>query len=105
METMKPSQEIHTALSSVCAQLSVAPERLDETPPDLDVLLRGENKAGFLAQGEMLCSCSNQINSCLSDEPGSVDIAQYEAPEEPRESSAAPTELIGKTFRCKHSAT
>ncbi|XP_070689528.1 protein shortage in chiasmata 1 ortholog [Pempheris klunzingeri] len=61
LDTLNLSQETCTDFSSICDRVNVAPEQLDEQPPVLDVL----HKAS------------------ISDVAVSVDISQYEAPEEP----------------------
>ncbi|XP_044051343.1 protein shortage in chiasmata 1 ortholog [Siniperca chuatsi] len=57
VDTLNLSPENCTAFSSICGHMNVAPEQLDEQPPVLDVLRK--------------------------DVSVSVDISQYEIPEEP----------------------
>ncbi|XP_068460526.1 protein shortage in chiasmata 1 ortholog isoform X2 [Clinocottus analis] len=61
VDTLNLSQENCTPFSSICDQMIVAPEQLDEQLPVLEVLCK----------------------ALLSDGSASVDISQYEVPEEP----------------------
>ncbi|XP_075961127.1 protein shortage in chiasmata 1 ortholog [Anarhichas minor] len=61
VDTLNLSQDSCTAFSSVCDRMIVGPEQLDEQLPVLDVLYK----------------------AFLSDGSASVDISQYEVPEEP----------------------
>ncbi|XP_038560284.1 protein shortage in chiasmata 1 ortholog isoform X2 [Micropterus salmoides] len=61
VDTLNLSQENFTAFSSICHKMSVAPEQLDEQPPVLHVLRKAP----------------------LPHVSASVDISQYEIPEEP----------------------
>lgn len=44
VDTLNLSQENFTAFSSICHKMSVAPEQLDEQPPVLHVLRKGEDE-------------------------------------------------------------
>ncbi|XP_031705240.1 protein shortage in chiasmata 1 ortholog [Anarrhichthys ocellatus] len=61
VDTLNLSQDSCTAFSSICDRMIVGPEQLDEQLPVLDVLYK----------------------AFLSDGSASVDISQYEVPEEP----------------------
>ncbi|XP_070759887.1 protein shortage in chiasmata 1 ortholog [Enoplosus armatus] len=61
VDTLNLSQQNCTDFSSICGQMNVAPEQMDEQPPVLDVL----------------------HEASLSDVSISADISQYEIPAEP----------------------
>lgn len=112
VDTLNLSQDNCTDFSSICGRMNIVPEQLDEQPPVLDVLHKGEDEMKMFLNKNKNAQQLRKVNlhtvvtclsASLSDVPVSVDISQYEIPEEHSKMNGGPieSELAGKSYREK----
>nr|XP_046241409.1 protein shortage in chiasmata 1 ortholog isoform X3 [Scatophagus argus] len=82
VDTMNLNRET-SAFSSICGRMNVVPEQLNEEPPVLDELHKGEDKMKKSKRKKEHRKENISSHISLSDVSISIDISQYEIPEEP----------------------